>query len=181
MPFAVLLVGAILVVVAFNNTAGTLATELEGDIPGFFKWAAAIAAILGIGYVPGLRTPSRYLLGLVLLVILLVNYKGILAGFQNFLTSTPTTGGGGNTSPTQPYATAPTSNAAPSASAIAGTGGTTSSGIPGVPGLTANPFAGLPTSLGQFFKLPGLNFGSPIFGTGGAANPSTGSSMGLGN
>ena len=172
MPFAVLLVGAILVVVAFNNTAGTLATELEGDIPGFFKWAAAIAAILGIGYVPGLRTPSRYLLGLVLLVILLVNYKGILAGFQNFLTSTPTTGGGGNTSPTQPYATSPTSNATPSASAIAGGSGTTVNAAT----TAATSFS----TLGGLLK-GGINFGSCLFGTGGAANPSTGSNMGLGN
>ena len=73
MPFAILLIGAILVVTAFNNSFGTLASELESDIPPYFKWAAAIAAILGLGYIPGLRTPSRYLLGLVLLVILLTN------------------------------------------------------------------------------------------------------------
>jgi len=125
MPFAILIIGAILVVVAFNNTAGQLATELETDIPGYFKWAAAIAAILGLGYIPGLRVPSRWLLGLVLLVILLKNYSQIIAGFQSFLTTTPSTAAAGNASPTQAYAINPTSNAVPSASAIAGTGGTT--------------------------------------------------------
>jgi len=48
MPFAILIIGAILVITAFNNSFGTLATQLEGDIPGYFKWAAAIAAILDV-------------------------------------------------------------------------------------------------------------------------------------
>jgi hypothetical protein len=170
MPFAVLLVGAILVVVAFNNTAGTLATQLEGDIPGYFKWAAAIAAILGLGYIPGLRTPSRYLLGLVLFVVLLVNYTNIINGFKTFLTTTPTTGGGGNPNPTTPYATNPTSNAAPSASAIAGTGG----------GSTATPNILGGSVMGGLLS-GGINLGSKLFGSGGAANPSTGANLGLGN
>lgn len=84
MPFALILIGAVIVVVAFNGTQAGLASELENDIPGFFKWAAAIAAILGLGFVPGLRTPSRWLLALVALVILLTNYQRIIAGFQNF-------------------------------------------------------------------------------------------------
>ena len=84
MPFALILVGAILIVVAFQNTMGQLATELQADIPGFFIWAVAIAAILGLGYIPGLKTPSRWLLGLVVLVIVLTQYKAILSGFTDF-------------------------------------------------------------------------------------------------
>ena len=155
MPFAVLLVGAILVVVAFNNTAGNLATELEGDIPGYFKWAAAIAAILGLGYIPGMREPSRWLLGLVLLVVLLVNYQSIIAGFKNFLTSTPTTGGGGNTSPTQPYATAPTSNAVPSASAIAGSGSAGQTGVAGAVNTAVNA-TGIGSAISKLTGVPPL-------------------------
>ena len=181
MPFAILLIGAILVVTAFNNSFGALASELESDIPPYFKWAAAIAAILGLGYIPGFKTPSRYLLGLVLLVILLANNSQIIAGFKTFFTSsgTPTGTGAGAANPSAGYVANPATTSPPAANTVAGNA--TGSGIPGVPGLTSNPFAGLPSSLGQFFTLPKLNFGSPIFGSGGAANPSTGSSLGLGN
>ena len=57
MPVAILILGALLVVTAFNNSFSALATELEADIPGYFKWAAAIAAICALGYIPGMRTP----------------------------------------------------------------------------------------------------------------------------
>jgi hypothetical protein len=50
----------------------------------------------------------------------------------------------------------------------------------GNPGLSSNPFGGLPTSWEQFLELPSLNPGSPIFGPGGSANPSTGSNTGYG-
>ncbi len=84
MPFVLLIVGALLVVTAFNNSHGQLAGALQSDLPGFFKWGAAIAAILGLGFLPGLKTPSRWLLALVLLVIVLKNYTAILAGFSGF-------------------------------------------------------------------------------------------------
>lgn len=84
MPFVAIIIGAILIIAAFNNTHTQLAANLEKDIPGFFKWGIAIAAILGIGYIPGLRTPTRWLLGLVALVVLLTQYKNIIQGFQNF-------------------------------------------------------------------------------------------------
>ena len=84
MPLGLILIGAILIVVAFQNTMGQLATELQADLPGFFVWLLAIAAILGLGYVPGMKVPSRWLLGLVALVILLTNYKKIFEGFTTF-------------------------------------------------------------------------------------------------
>jgi hypothetical protein len=181
MPFVALLIGVIIVVVAFHNTFGQLATELESDIPGYFKWGIAIIAIVALGYVPAMRSPSRWLLGLVLFVILLKNYTQIYAGFTSFAgsgstTVTPTA----SNTPTSGFTANPATTTDPTQTQVAG-GGTTASGIPGVPGLSSNPFAGLPTSLGQFFKLPSLNFGSSLFGTGGAANPSTGSFFGLGN
>jgi hypothetical protein len=84
MPFVILLIGAIIVVAAYNNTHGQLASELQNDLPGFLKWALAIAAILALGWVPGLKAPSRWLLALVLLVIVVTNYKTILAGVSSF-------------------------------------------------------------------------------------------------
>ena len=174
MPFAIFLIGALLVVVAFNNSFAALASELEADIPPYFKWAAAIVAILGLGYIPGLRTPSRYLLGLVLLVILLANNSQIIAGLKAFFTSsgTPSGVGAGTPNPSAGYVANPATTSPPAASTVSGGSGT-----------TVSPATAAATSfsvLGGLLK-GGINFGSPIFGTGGAANPSTGSSMGLGN
>jgi hypothetical protein len=170
MPFAILLIGVLLVVVAFNNSMSTLATELETDIPPYFKFAAAIAAIVGIGYVPGLRTPSRYLLGLVLLVVLLKNYTNIYAGFQSFLTGsgTPTSAGAGAANPSAAYTANPATTTTPTQQQVAGVG----SGGAG-PIVGGSVMGGLLSG--------GINLGSKLFGAGGAANPSTGSNLGLGN
>jgi hypothetical protein len=87
MPFIALLIGAILIVVAFNGTHGQLATNLEKDVPGFSKWLFAIVAIAAIGYIPGLEKPSRWLLGLVAAVVILApNGAGqkIIQGIQQF-------------------------------------------------------------------------------------------------
>jgi hypothetical protein len=83
MPFVILFLGLLLVIVAYQGTHTQLLAALKQDLPGFFKWAVAISAIMGLGYVPGLQKPSRYLLGLVLIVIFLANYKQIVAGFSS--------------------------------------------------------------------------------------------------
>jgi hypothetical protein len=123
MPFVALLIGAILIVAAFNNTHGQLETALESDIPGFFKWAAAIAAILALGFVPGLRTPTRWLLALVIAVIFLRNYQAILDGFTGFASSPGTASGDGPAEPTSGYVANPKTTAPPTATEIAGGGG----------------------------------------------------------
>jgi hypothetical protein len=147
MPIALILIGAILVIVAFNNTMGDLARALQADIPGFFIWAAAIAVILGLGYVPGLKTPSRWLLVLVGLVILLTNYQKIFTGLTTFATT-----GGGSTgagtppaNPASTFASSPTGpqptaaqvsgdNAAAGAAGGAATGSAIGSAIGGLTG-----------------------------------------------
>ena len=154
LPIAVLIIGVIIVVVAFNNAHADLATALENDLPGYFKWAAALAAIAALGFVPGLKTPSRYLLALVLLVIFLTNYQTVLSGFTGFASSGGQASGAGAPDPTAAYvASAGTSTTAPSASAIAGS----STGA-----SPANPGGG------QTPAIPGSQ--SP--GTGGGATPS---------
>ena len=121
MPVAILILGALLVITAFNNSFGTLATALETDIPPYFVWAAAIAAICAIGYVPGLRTPSRYLLALVLMVILLANYTQIFAGFTSFASSGATTAGtAGAANPTAAYTANPATATTPTQASISG-------------------------------------------------------------
>lgn len=108
MPFAAIIIGAIIIVAAFNNTHSQLAAELENDIPGYFKWAIAIAAILGLGLIPGLSKPSRWLFALVVVVIVVTNYQAIVAGFKGFALSSG-----------QPSAPAPS----PATSGSAGSGG----------------------------------------------------------
>jgi hypothetical protein len=88
MPFVAVLIGALLIVVGFQGSQTALVTALEKDVPGYFKWGAAIAAILGLGYVPGLSTISRWLLGLVVLVVVLKNYQAMIQGFSNFAGAT---------------------------------------------------------------------------------------------
>lgn len=130
MPIALLIIGGILLITAFNNTMGQLATALESDVPGYFKWIAAISAILGLGYVKGLQTPSRILLALVAVVIVVTQYKAILAGFTSFASSGGGSAGSAAANPVTGYAANPSGSTAagstPSATQISGTGAATS-------------------------------------------------------
>jgi hypothetical protein len=140
MPFAALLIGALLIIVAFNNSYPALTSELETDIPGYFKWAAAIAAILALGYIPGFRTPSRYLLALVLVVIVLTNWTQIQAGFSSFASNPNTAAGTGAAQPT-PAASYIAANA-PAASGTPSAGGATGTQIASAAStIAANPLS----------------------------------------
>lgn len=132
MPFILLLVAAIFIVSAFNNTQATLATALEQDVPPYIKWAAALAAVGALGYIPGMRTISRYLLALVLVVIFLRNYQAILAGF---------TAAAGGSQPLQSQAT-------PAAQYVSSGGGAVSaSSINPVATVNTASLVGIPSSL----------------------------------
>lgn len=91
MPFLIVLVGLILIVTAIRGTTSDFASDLSQDISsGFVKWLAAIVVIGALGYVPAFKTPSRYLLGLVALVIFLTSGSGFLAKFVQQIESPPT-------------------------------------------------------------------------------------------
>jgi hypothetical protein len=141
MPVAILIIGALLLITAFNNSFGALTTALETDIPGYFVWAAAIAAIMAIGYVPGLRTPSRYLLALVLVVILLANYTQIYAGFTSFASSgaTTTAGTGGTATPTASYSATNAPAAATTTASATTTAAAVTTTLTAAQQLAANP------------------------------------------
>lgn len=83
MPFLLILIGAVLFVSALQNTQTQLASALEQDIPGFTKWALAVVLIGALGWIPGFRTISRWLLALVLIVIVVKNYQGVISGLTN--------------------------------------------------------------------------------------------------
>lgn len=143
MPFIVIIIGAILVIAAFNETHGDLAIALEQDIPGYFKWAAAIGIILGLGFIPALRTPSRWLTGLVVLVVILTNYKQMIQGFTQFA-SADTTAGTGNPDPTAAYVTSGGTGGVPTQTQIAGEAGGPGPNAPGGGATDATAAAPLP-------------------------------------
>lgn len=101
MPLLFLIAGLILIVTVVRGTTGDFASTLADDVTsGYLKWLAAILAIGLLGYIPALEKPSRYLLGLVALVILLTNGSGFIQMFvqqiENPGTATATTPAGGN-------------------------------------------------------------------------------------
>jgi hypothetical protein len=169
MPVALVVIGVILIIVAFNNTMGQLATELQNDVPGFFVWGAAIAIILGLGYVPGLRTPSRWLLALVVLVIVLTQYKKIIDGFSSFAASGGKTTGVEAADPAATFASSPAGKL-PTAAQVGGD-------APGVPG-GALPGGIMGMDLGSL--LGGGGFGSMLGGIGGGIGGGVGGGFGGG-
>ena len=82
MPIAIAFIALIILVAAVRGTYTQLFGQLVADMPGFAVWAGAMLAIGLLGYIPGAETPSRYLLALVFLVLVLGNGK---AAFPNFV------------------------------------------------------------------------------------------------
>jgi len=98
MIIIILLIGVILIIAAIRNSQNDLFAALAQDVPAYIIWGAALFAVGAIGFIPGLKPVSRALLALIIVVLVLRNYKAILAGFQNFWTNPPTVGGGASTS-----------------------------------------------------------------------------------
>lgn len=87
MPFILILFGILLVVVGIRNTQGQLGSLLVSDFtgtPNFWYWVAAIFIIGALGYVDELKTPSRAMLALVLITLILSN-RGFFANFVSQL------------------------------------------------------------------------------------------------
>lgn len=98
MSLVFLLIGVVVVVAAFRNSQTALFTAVGTDVPEFVIWGAALLAIGALGYVPGLKTVSKWLLGLVVLVLVVNNYQAISSGFTSAWKNPPPSSG---TSPTQ--------------------------------------------------------------------------------
>jgi hypothetical protein len=81
MPFALLIIGAVLIITAFRGTYADLGAQLKSDFTGsgvttgFLIWVAAIIAVGALGFAPVLRTPARMLLALIILAMVLTNQK----------------------------------------------------------------------------------------------------------
>lgn len=84
MPIVLLLLGGLFITAAIKGTEHQLGTLLQGDFTGpksFLVWIAAIGVIGGLGYIPVLKTPSRYMLALILVVMLFTD-EGFFAKFS---------------------------------------------------------------------------------------------------
>ena len=149
MPFVIVIVGVIIAIAAFNNTFSSLATELETDLPGYFVWGIAIAAVLALGFIPGFKTPSRWLIALVAVVIVLKGWSQIQAGFQQFASSGGTPSGTAPAAPTAAYsaANAPAASSATSTATAAATTLTAAQQLAANP-LNPNAYIGLAAGFG---------------------------------
>ncbi len=90
MPFALIIIGAALLIAAVRNTQSDLFGLLKDDFKGqnnFIFWMVAILAIGVVGYVPKLKPISVAFLGLIVLVLFLAKGDPTKAGggfFEKF-------------------------------------------------------------------------------------------------
>jgi hypothetical protein len=115
MPFAMLIVGIILLVSAVRNTTDDLFALVKNDFTGpnnFIFWVVSILIIGAIGYIPKLKPISTGFLALVILVLFLSkgNPKNPGGGFFQQFTSAlqgTTTSSTGSSATTQPVSALP--------------------------------------------------------------------------
>jgi len=91
MPFALVIIGLVLLVASVRNTQSQLFTMVQGDFTGpnnFVYWFLAMIIIGSIGYVPKLKAFSNAMLGLVIVVLFLKKGTGFFAQFQQAISTT---------------------------------------------------------------------------------------------
>lgn len=87
MPFALIIIGTVLLVAAVRNTIGGpdgLFTLLKNDFTGsnnFTYWVVSLLIIGAIGYIPTMRPLSRWFLALVI-VVLFISQGGFFSKFN---------------------------------------------------------------------------------------------------
>jgi hypothetical protein len=89
MPYALILIGAVMLVSAVRNTHTELWGLVKEDFTekgGFLTWVAAIAVVGGMGYVPKLKPLSIAFMTLLLVVLVLSN-GGVFAKLESFIKS----------------------------------------------------------------------------------------------
>ena len=104
MPWAILTIGTMILVTAYQGTEDAFFTQVKQDMlgsngmkSGFVFWFLAIAVVGGLGYIPSFRPLSRAFLVLLLVVLFLAQSKNGGGGFfQKFQQQLQTM----NTSPT---------------------------------------------------------------------------------
>ncbi len=116
MPLALIAVSLLLIVSAVKGTERELGTQIASEFSGsgnFLQWLGAIAVLGGLGVVPGLREPTRWLIALVL-VVMFLSHSGVVAqAFAAVRTAQPAA----------PIAPPPETPAAPASSSSSSGGG----------------------------------------------------------
>lgn len=124
MIFGLILLGLLLMDTAIKGTQHELGQQLQSDLigaNGFIVWIFAILAIGAIGYIPGLKTASNYLLALLLTVVVIRN-GGVFQQFQTALQQASQSG------PAPSIAPKPTSLDSSGSSSSGGSSSSSSSG-----------------------------------------------------
>ncbi len=88
MPFALLIIGATLIVAGVRNQQDKLFTLVKNDFAGpnnFIFWIVSILAIGAVGYIPKLKPISTAFLGLVIVVLFLRKGTGFFAQLNTAL------------------------------------------------------------------------------------------------
>lgn len=94
MPFALAIIGIVLLVAGVRNRQNDLFALVKGDFTGpnnFIFWMVSIFLIGAIGYIPKLKPISTAFLALVIVVLFLKKGTGFFAQLTTGLQSTQTT------------------------------------------------------------------------------------------
>lgn len=101
MAFVLVIAGLIMIVTGARGTYSQFGAQVASDFTGpgnFLYFVAAIGSIGALGYVPALRTFSRWFMALILLAIVLSN-KGFAAKLTEALNTGPIAPQGGTGTP----------------------------------------------------------------------------------
>lgn len=112
MPFALAIIGVVLLVAGVRNKQADLFTLVKGDFTGknnFVFWMASIFFIGAIGYIPKLKPISTGFIALIIVVLFLKKGTGFFDRFTEALGMTATT----NLQPSATQAPAPASTDTP--------------------------------------------------------------------
>lgn len=121
MPFALVLIGLIMIISGVKNTQSMLGQQLVKDFTGsgnFVYWIVSIFVVGSLGYIPGFEKFSRAFMALIVLTLFLAN-GGFFQQFTQALQ--------GGTAQAPPPGPAVTLNTETPESSSSGGGGDTSS------------------------------------------------------
>lgn len=93
MPFALAIIGIVILVSAIRGTSGALFSTFKSDFTGsgnFLYWVIAILAVGSIGYIKKLQPLSSAFLAL-LLIVLFISNKGFFSQFQSGISGAAST------------------------------------------------------------------------------------------
>lgn len=91
MPFALVIIGLIMIVTGARNTHTAFARQVQSDFTGpgnFITWVVALGASGSLGYIKSLEQFSRYLMALIIIGLVLSN-RGVFAEFNKALATGP--------------------------------------------------------------------------------------------